>query len=61
MTKGAVNSMSNSQIVSDYMRAVFIERDLAMAEFFFGSTKTEHTPKPWLKSVAASSYPWRLE
>jgi predicted SnoaL-like aldol condensation-catalyzing enzyme len=36
--------MSNRQIISDYMRAVFVERDLAKAESFFGPTKTEHNP-----------------
>ena len=36
--------MNNSQIISDYMRAVFVERDLAKAETFFGPTKTEHNP-----------------
>ena len=36
--------MSNGKIISDYLRAVFVERDLAKAETFFGPTKTEHNP-----------------
>jgi hypothetical protein len=46
--------MSNSPIIGDYMRAVFVERDLAKAESFFGS---EHR----LRRRLAGSGRWPLE